>query len=44
MLFLITRFLHFVFYAAGITPFRSFAWLFSFFFAIGSFAFGIVTG
>ena len=42
--FAVTRFLHFFFYAAGITPFRSFAWAISFFLAIGSFTFGLVTG
>ncbi len=42
--FFITRFLHFLFYTAGITPFRSFAWGIGFFFAIGSFVFGLVTG
>ena len=42
--FFITRLLHFVFYAAGITPFRSFAWGIGFFFALGSFVFGLVTG
>ena len=31
-------------YAAGITPFRSFAWGIGFFFALGSFVFGLVTG
>lgn len=44
LLFLMTRLLHFVFYSAGITPFRSFAWGIGFFIAIGSFAFGLVTG
>ncbi|MEO0520974.1 MAG: MAPEG family protein [Cyanobacteria bacterium P01_A01_bin.116] len=42
--FFITRLIHFVFYAAGITPFRSFAWGIGFFFALGSFVFGLVTG
>ena len=42
--FFITRLLHFVSYAAGITPFRSFAWGIGFFFALGSFVFGLVTG
>lgn len=42
--FLITRFLHFLFYTAGITPFRSFAWGMGFFLALGSFVFGLVTG
>lgn len=42
--FTVTRFLHFFFYAAGITPFRSFAWAISFFLAIASFTFGLVTG
>ena len=44
MIFLVTRLLHFVFYAAGITPFRSFAWGIGFFIAIGGFVFGLVTG
>ncbi|MEO0376070.1 MAG: MAPEG family protein [Leptolyngbyaceae cyanobacterium] len=38
------RALHFVFYIAGITPFRSFAWGIGFFIAIGSFVFGLTTG
>ncbi|MEL6222891.1 MAG: MAPEG family protein [Cyanobacteria bacterium J06627_8] len=42
--FCVTRLLHFVFYTAGITPFRSFAWGLGFFFAIGGFVFGLVTG
>ena len=42
--FFITRLLHFLFYTAGITPFRSFAWGIGFFFALGSFVFGLVTG
>ncbi len=42
--FFITRLLHFAFYAAGIIPFRSFAWGIGFFFALGSFVFGLVTG
>ncbi|MGF1491866.1 MAG: MAPEG family protein [Microcoleaceae cyanobacterium] len=42
--FFVTRFLHFLFYAGGITPFRSFAWAIGFFLAIGSFVFGLVTG
>ncbi|MEO0986969.1 MAG: MAPEG family protein [Cyanobacteria bacterium J06639_14] len=42
--FFISRLLHFFFYAAGITPFRSFAWGIGFFFAIGGFVFGLVTG
>ncbi len=42
--FAFARLLHFFFYAAGITPFRSFAWAISFFLAIGSFVFGLVTG
>ncbi|MDJ0705494.1 MAG: MAPEG family protein [Leptolyngbyaceae cyanobacterium MO_188.B28] len=41
--FFISRFLHFFFYTAGITPFRSFAWAISFFLAIGGFVFGLVT-
>lgn len=40
----VTRVLHFVFYVAGITPFRSFAWGIGFFFALGGFVFGLVTG
>ena len=42
--FFITRALHCVFYAAGITPFRSIVWAAGFFLAIGSFVFGMVTG
>ncbi|MEL7070770.1 MAG: MAPEG family protein [Cyanobacteria bacterium J06581_3] len=42
--FFITRLLHLAFYAAGITPFRSFAWGIGFFFALGGFVFGLVTG
>jgi len=42
--FFITRLLHFVFYAAGIVPFRSFAWGIGFFLALGGFVFGLVTG
>ena len=42
--FFVTRLLHFLFYTAGITPFRSFAWGIGFFFALGSFVFGLVTG
>ncbi|MFK8185405.1 MAG: MAPEG family protein [Phormidesmis sp.] len=42
--FFVTRLLHFLFYAAGITPFRSFAWGIGFFLALGSFVFGLVTG
>lgn len=41
--YFITRLLHFVLYAAGITPFRSFAWGIGFFFSIGGFVFGLVT-
>ncbi|MEO0376824.1 MAG: MAPEG family protein [Cyanobacteria bacterium P01_A01_bin.17] len=42
--FAVTRGLHFFFYAAGITPFRSFAWGIGFFLALGSFVFGLITG
>ncbi|PZD72201.1 hypothetical protein C1752_03787 [Acaryochloris thomasi RCC1774] len=42
--FSVTRGLHFFFYAAGITPFRSFAWGIGFFLALGSFVFGLITG
>ncbi len=42
--FFITRLLHFIFYASGLTPFRSFVWGFGFFVAIGSFVFGIIVG
>lgn len=42
--FFVTRLLHFLFYTAGITPFRSFAWGIGFFFALGGFTFGLVTG
>ena len=44
VIFFGTRLLHFMFYAAGITPLRSFAWGVGFFLALGSFTFGLVTG
>ncbi len=44
VVFFITRLLHLLLYAAGITPFRSFAWGIGFFLALGSFVFGLVTG
>ncbi|MEM8837586.1 MAG: MAPEG family protein [Pseudomonadota bacterium] len=43
LLFLLTRALHFLFYASGITPFRSFAWGIGFFLAIGAFIYGLVS-
>ncbi|AFY38160.1 hypothetical protein Lepto7376_1835 [[Leptolyngbya] sp. PCC 7376] len=42
--FLVTRCLHLLFYAAGITPFRSFAWAIGFFLSLGGFVFGLVIG
>ena len=42
--YFVSRLLHFLLYAAGITPFRSFAWALGFFLALGSFVFGLVTG
>ncbi|MEM9332711.1 MAG: MAPEG family protein [Pseudomonadota bacterium] len=43
LVFLCTRALHFLFYAGGITPFRSFAWGIGFFLAIGGFIYGLVS-
>ena len=42
--FMISRALYLLFYAAGITPFRSFAWMIGFMFSVGAFVFGLVMG
>lgn len=43
LVILAARFLHFVFYAAGITPFRSFAWGIGFLLATPAFIYGLVS-
>lgn len=43
LVFLSARFLHFIFYAFGITPFRSFAWGVGHLVAIPAFIYGLVS-
>ena len=38
------RLLHFVFYAFGITPLRSFAWAIGFLLAVPAFVYGLISG
>ena len=42
--YFMSRALHFLLYAAGITPFRSLAWALGFFLATGGFVFGLIIG